>query len=318
MSALFDHDDKSMWHTAWSQRAVPFTLDVDLRALYEVDTIRYVPRDDAGNGTLLRGTLSYSTDKINWSQPIPWTWERSTAAKVIALPEVGRVRYLRFEVAEALGNFGSGRELYVFRRPGTEALLQGDINKDKRIDENDLTSYMNYTGLRRSDADFDYVRAGDINGNGLIDAYDIAHVAVTLNGGAQPTSADKVQGRLLLKPSAQQFRAGDELTIAVHGSQDMQAVNALSFALPYDATMFEYLGTTVSAAKTMENLTYDRLHGNGTRALYPTFVNIGQAHTLSGDGELFVIRLRAKRAGKFNLSMLDGVLVDRALGAVKF
>ncbi|MDY3090766.1 MAG: glycoside hydrolase family 31 protein [Porphyromonas sp.] len=318
VSALFDHDDKSMWHTAWSQKAVPFTLDVDLRALYEVDTIRYVPRDDAGNGTLLRGTLSYSTDKINWSKPVAWTWARNAMAKDIVLPEADRVRYLRFEVAEATGNFGSGRELLVFRRPGTEALLQGDINKDKRIDENDLTSYMNYTGLRRSDADFDYVSAGDINSNGLIDAYDIAHVAVSLNGGAQPTSGDKVQGKLLLKPSAQQFRAGDEIAIAVHGSQDMQAVNAMSFALPYDATLYEYLGTSVSGAKTMENLTYDRLHSNGTKALYPTFVNLGQAATLSGDGELFVIRLRAKRAGKFNLSMLDGILVDRALGSVRW
>lgn len=39
---------------------------------------------------------------------------------------------------------------------------------------------MNYTGLRRGDSDFDYVSAGDINRNGLIDAYDISVVATQL------------------------------------------------------------------------------------------------------------------------------------------
>ena len=45
------------------------------------------------------------------------------------------------------------------------------------VDENDLTSYMNYTGLRRGDSDFEgYISKGDLNENGLIDAYDISAV----------------------------------------------------------------------------------------------------------------------------------------------
>ena len=49
--------------------------------------------------------------------------------------------------------------------------------------------------------------------------------------------------------------------------------------------------------KGMENLTNDRLHTDGTKALYPTFVNVRQQRPPSrGDAELFVIRLKAKKA----------------------
>lgn len=50
---------------------------------------------------------------------------------------------------KAVGDYGTGRELYVFKVPGTESYLPGDINNDKLIDRNDLTSYTNYTGLRK-------------------------------------------------------------------------------------------------------------------------------------------------------------------------
>ena len=68
--------------------------------------------------------------------------------------------------------------------PGTKTILPGDINLDGKVDENDFTSYMNYTGLKKGDADFDgYISGGDINGNGLIDAYDISNVAMHLEDG---------------------------------------------------------------------------------------------------------------------------------------
>lgn len=55
---------------------------------------------------------------------------------------------------------------------------------------------MNYTGLRRGDSDFDYVSAGDINRNGLIDAYDISVVATQLEDGIENPGTDRVAGTL--------------------------------------------------------------------------------------------------------------------------
>ena len=34
-----------------------------------------------------------------------------------------------------MGNFGSGLEMYIFKVPGTESYLSGDINKDKKVDD---------------------------------------------------------------------------------------------------------------------------------------------------------------------------------------
>jgi hypothetical protein len=68
----------------------------------------------------------------------------------------------------------------------------------------------------------------------------------------------------------------------------------------------------------MENLTYDRLHTDGTKVLYPTFVNIGNKDVLSGDTNLFIIRLKAKRNVKFNIKLSNGLLVDKNLSSVVF
>lgn len=95
-------------------------------------------------------------------------------------------------------------------------------------------------------------------------------------------------------------------------------VNALSFALPYNPADYEFVGVQPLGMKQMENLTNDRLHTNGVKSLYPTFVNIGERETLEGDGDLFVIRLKARRNVKFDLKPVDGFLVDKLLGVCKF
>ena len=227
------------------------------------------------------------------------------------------VRFIRLHVDEAAGNFGSGEAMYVYRQPDTEITLQGDINRDKRIDDNDLTSYMNYTGLRTVDSDFEYVSVGDVNKNGLIDAQDISIVATELEGGVQ-LSADKVGGSLTLVPSTKTWKAGDEIRVSVKGN-DLHCVNALSFGLPYNTDELEYLGMELQGMKNMHNLTNDRLHSNGQKELLPTFVNVGQSDLLeNGTPELFVLKFRAKKAGKWTLKAVDGMLVGRDLSAVKF
>ena len=89
----------------------------------------------------------------------------------------------------------------MFRVPGSESYIQGDVNNDGKVDGNDLTSYMNYTGLRLGDSDFEgYISRGDIDGNNLIDAYDISVAATQLEGGVQPS--DEERERLYFRPMA--------------------------------------------------------------------------------------------------------------------
>ena len=68
----------------------------------------------------------------------------------------------------------------------------------------------------------------------------------------------------------------------------------------------------------MENFTNDRLHTDGSKVLYPTFVNVGNKPTLNGSENLFIIKLKAKQNVSFNLKVTDGILADKNLGYINF
>jgi hypothetical protein len=313
---LFDFDEGNMWHTEWSNsNAVPFELIMDLKTINQLDKLSYLPRSEGMNGLVYRGSVSYSNDKMNWTEAGEFQWERDHNAKDFNFAGKPTARYIRVKVDKAVGGFGSGREMYVFKVPGTESYLPGDINNDKLVDQNDLVSYMNYTGLRKGDADFEYISRGDLNSNGLIDAYDISVVATQLEGGIDRQFRDTLQGEVYLKPDKQTYKSGDEVRIVVAG-KNFKAVNAFSFAMAYNQQDYEYVGIEAKSVSGMENLTYDRMHTNGNKSLYPTFVNIGDRSGLNGSTELFVIRLKARRTVVFELKATDRILVDKELNLI--
>ena len=315
---LFDFEEGELWHTKYNEKAVPFDLIMDLKSINQVEKFHYLPRENAGNGTILKGAVYYSMDKENWTEAGAFDWKRDNEVKIFTFAQAPTARYIRMSVTEAVGNYGSGQEIYVFKVPGTESYLPGDINNDKLVDENDLTSYTNYTGLRRGDADFEgYISNGDLNRNGLIDAYDISVVTTQLEGGADGVRGEKVDGSISLSTPKRTYAKGETVEILVKGS-GMHHVNALSFALPYNPADYEFAGIESKGMKQMENLTNDRLHTNGTKALYPTFVNIGEKEALEGDADLFVIKLKARRNVTFDLKAADGYLVDKLLNVRTF
>ncbi|MEL5895677.1 TIM-barrel domain-containing protein [Bacteroides sp. GD17] len=315
---LFDFEEGELWHTAYNEKAVPFDLIMDLKSINQVDKFHYMPRDNAGNGTLLKGTVYYSMDKENWTEAGPFEWKRDNEVKVFSFGQKPTARYIKISVSEAVGNYGSGREIYVFKVPETESYLPGDINHDRLIDENDLTSYINYTGLRQGDADFEgYISRGDLNANGLIDAYDISAVATQLEGGVEGGKVEKADGTIGISTAKRTYAKDETVEILVKGT-GLRSVNALSFALPYDPADYEFVGIESKGMKEMRNMTNDRLHTNGVKSLYVTFVNIGNRETLEGDADLLVIRFKAKRNVKFNLQATDGYLVDKQMGVHQF
>ncbi len=319
INRMFDFDEGNTWHTSWSSNAVPFDVIVDMKSVNTLDKMWYLPRPDAANGTLLEGTISYGMDRKQWSEPMTFQWARNNEIKEVMFPEHPTARYVRLHVTKAVGNFGSGQELYIFRQPGTEYYIPGDINKDGRLDENDLTSYMNYTGLRQGDGDFEgYISNGDLNKNGLIDAYDISAVAIELENGVSSRKVEPVAGSITTSVKSVTTKEGDELLLTVHG-KGLRSVNALSFCIFYDPAQCEYLGVEAGEGiKQMYNMTYDRLHTNGQKALYPTFVNLGEQKYLEGDGDVMTIRFRSKHAGKVGFQMKDGLLVDKYMNSVAF
>ncbi|MFT4202637.1 MAG: glycoside hydrolase family 31 protein [Chitinophagaceae bacterium] len=315
IARLFDFDETDLWHTKWGGKATPFTITADLHSVNQLDKIQYLPRQK-GNGILLNGTVYYSLDKKEWTKADDFVWENNGETKTFHFSNHPTVRYLKIEVRDGAAGFGSGREMYVFKVPGTESYIPGDINNDHQLDINDLTSYMNYTGLRKGDGDFEgYVSKGDINKNDLIDVYDISHVATRLDGGAYFDRKDTVSGKLETTPNKTDFTPGEEVVITVKGV-NLKAVNGLSFALPYNPQELEYQSVETVHTNAMENMTLDRLHSNGQKALYPTFVNIGDQDALEGSETLFRIKFKTKQNYHYNLQPKDGMLVDVHLNVV--
>ena len=311
---LFDFQESGdIWHTHYSEKAVPFTVTMDLHATITLDKMQYVPRADAGNGTILEADIFTSKDGKTWQAVGTQKWERTPAKKNVTFTDHQQARYIRMDVKKALGDFGSGAELYVFRQPGTKVLIPGDVNQDGKIDENDLTSYMNYTGLKKGDSDFDgYISNGDINGNGLIDAYDISNVATQPEDGVTEKDMRQPAGTITYTYNKAAYQAGDEVTVTVKGT-GLQAVNALSLVMPYDLKTMQYTKTDPVAVKDMRNMTYDRHHTDGSQVLYPTFVNIGQQPTIEGSATLFVIHFKALRAFRAPKASAKGMLVSNNL-----
>ena len=310
---LFDFDEGSDWHSKYGQSAIPFDIVIDLNSVNQLDKVQYLPRSSGRNGIITKGKIFYSRNKKDWIEAGDFNWKGDNTIKDFVFASQPSAKYIKLSISESVGNYGSGREIYVFKVPGTASYIPGDINNDGKIDYNDLTSYTNYTGLRKGDGDFEgYISNGDINKNNLIDAYDIATVATQLNGGISEDSIAPIGGKLVLTTDRLSYKTGETIEIKVNG-ENLSSVNALSFALPYNPQDYEYIGTQTLNTKEMENLTYDRLHTNGSKSLYPTFVNVGNKPALNGSSDLLIIKLKARHNLKFDLKATDGLIVDKFL-----
>ena len=110
-----------------------------------------------------------------------------------------------------------------------------------------------------------------------------------------------MDGTIEISTSKQVYDKDEIIEIQVKGV-DLRAVNAFSFALPYNQQDYEFVGVELQHMNAMENLTYDRLHSN-----------VGNKKTLEGTVDLFLLKFKAKRQVKFGLKIIDGLLVDKRL-----
>ena len=314
LAKLFDFDTETGWHTEYGKKAVPFELVVDMHSVNILDKLQYLPRRSGTNGIVLEASVSTSMDKETWTETGSVSWACDSKLKEFVFKDNPEARYVKLKVTKASGGFGSGNELYIFRMEGSAFYVPGDINNDGVLDSNDLTSYMNYTGLRQGDADFEgYVSKGDINGNGLIDAYDISNVAVEIGEYPSAVSLDeKVTGNITVATDKSSYKAGEDVVVTIKG-HGLRNVNAFSLAIPYSGKQLQYVGNEPQAAKQLTNFSLDRLHTNGAKAFYPTFVGVNNTGLIDGDVTLATVRFKAKTSGPVKIKATDIILVDRQL-----
>ena len=141
-------------------------------------------------------------------------------------------------------------------------------------------------------------------------------MATLLGTSVAVAAGQGVAGTVAIEPDRKSYKAGDEIVINVTGI-GLQAVNALNLVVPYNQSDMQFESVEPLGVGQMQNMTNDRLHSNGDRVLYPTFVNIGRQPLLHGDQPLFRLHFKALRAINWDKQRLVylGLLVDPQLGA---
>ncbi|MDR1091285.1 MAG: DUF5110 domain-containing protein, partial [Prevotella sp.] len=84
LNRLFDFEEGELWHTKYNVNALPFDLIMDLKTINRLDKFHYIPRDNAGNGTLLKGSVYYSMDRETWNEAGTFEWMRNNETKIFA------------------------------------------------------------------------------------------------------------------------------------------------------------------------------------------------------------------------------------------
>jgi hypothetical protein len=115
-----DGDAKTIWHTPWGlfgpEISLPQSVILQLGGTYNVNTLRYLPRQDSGFGSLNGNILAYriyaSTDGSNFTQIAAGNWSDDHTQKNATFAPA-RASYLRLEAVAAHGGHVSTAELNV-------------------------------------------------------------------------------------------------------------------------------------------------------------------------------------------------------------
>ncbi|MCA9289616.1 MAG: discoidin domain-containing protein, partial [Phycisphaerales bacterium] len=67
-----DGDPNTLWHSRWNPDSPPHPhfIAIDLGAAHDLSGFTYLPRPDAGNGTIVRYDFEVSDDGATWSSVI--------------------------------------------------------------------------------------------------------------------------------------------------------------------------------------------------------------------------------------------------------
>ena len=114
-----DGDEKTFWHSAWNPHApLPQSITVDQGAAGTVACLAYLPRQSGGsNGTITTYNISVSTDGKDFTKVVTsGKWSANAARKFANFPATS-ARYVRLEVVDGVGKFGSAAEITLSATP---------------------------------------------------------------------------------------------------------------------------------------------------------------------------------------------------------
>ncbi|EHR32105.1 hypothetical protein HMPREF9709_01719 [Helcococcus kunzii ATCC 51366] len=127
----FDGNKSTIWHSQWQNGKLPITIDIELEDLTKLASFNYLPRANAGNGTVKGYTLQYSTNGEEYKEVTSGKWEADNTEKSIDLDGL-EASHLRFIITEAVGDvYGSAAEITIKKVKDEET----DETEDETVDE---------------------------------------------------------------------------------------------------------------------------------------------------------------------------------------
>ena len=242
---LVDRDTNAYWFTNWTDASVnnrDKVIDFDYKEINSMDHVDIYPHSSYLNQQPREVTILGSLDGINFTTVVDKVQlSNDSSVKSIAL-NGAKMRYMRMVISKPAGTYVCMTEVMPYKVDGSKTYPVGDVTLDGKVDSNDLTWIENYTGLTNKDSDFTYVSQtnnADINGDNVIDAYDISYITTKLDGGTNKTG--NPDGKIMLIADKNEVKAEETVNITLLGV-GLKNINAFSEVLPIDTDNFSYEG----------------------------------------------------------------------------
>ncbi|KAL8991925.1 MAG: hypothetical protein Q9169_007527 [Polycauliona sp. 2 TL-2023] len=105
---LLDGNTGTIWHTQYTptSAALPHTITLDMKKLFNVNGLRYLPRQDGNsNGNIGQHSIQISTDGTTWTETAKGTYLDDSSLKTTPFTAVP-ARYIRIIAQTEAGNRG--------------------------------------------------------------------------------------------------------------------------------------------------------------------------------------------------------------------
>lgn len=149
-----DGDVESLYHSPWEQEGdedkVPMDFVLQLGGSFNVSGLTYLPRENAGNGTITEYRVYLSSTNGDWGEPVAeGEWPKNKELKIAQFAEQ-EASFVKFEVVKAVGDFVSAREFDLIatkkRTPTKKVVLtedrvntQGDVVVGSAVNGGEMT-----------------------------------------------------------------------------------------------------------------------------------------------------------------------------------
>lgn len=115
-SNLLDGDTSTIWHTSYSGSGTTMDqrwLEIGLTSDTWIDAVRYLPRQNGSNGTILKADVYTSADHgQTWNKAASASWKGSAVWKSVSFAPV-IANAVRIVPTETIGEYASGAEIRV-------------------------------------------------------------------------------------------------------------------------------------------------------------------------------------------------------------